>query len=99
MTKEKLPSTRSSQAGQKKTVSPTSKASKPSAVSIYLSAKDKASLEEIAQKNNINRHMLLSYAVRYFLAGYRTGHIKLDPTIEAGKVVLSVHLDLEGPEV
>jgi hypothetical protein len=56
------------------------------------------SLEEIAKKNNINRHMLLSYAVRYFLANYRAGHIKLDPTIEAGKVVLNVNLDLADRE-
>jgi predicted transcriptional regulator len=67
----------------------------PKAVSVYLSNKDKNSLEEIAKKNNINRHMLLSYAVRYFLANYRAGHIKLDPTIEAGRVVLNINLDLE----
>jgi hypothetical protein len=67
---------------------------KPKAVSVYLSTKDKDSLEQIARENNINRHMLLSYAVRYFLANYRAGHIKLDPTIEAGKVVLNVKIPL-----
>ena len=69
---------------------------KPRAVSVYLSTKDRDSIEEIARKNNINRHMLLSYAVRYFLASYRLGHITLDPTIEAGRVVLNVNMDLLG---
>lgn len=69
---------------------------KPRAVSVYLSNKDRDSIEEIARKNNINRHMLLSYAVRYFLASYRLGHIQLDPTIEAGRVVLNVNMDLLG---
>ena len=72
----------------------TNESPKTKAVSVYLSNKDKNSLDEIAKENNINRHMLLSYAVRYFLASYRTGQIKLDPTIEAGKVVLNVTLDL-----
>ena len=80
---------------EKEVVAPGGQPSKPRAVSVYLSSKDRNSLEEIAQKNNINRHMLLSYAVRYFLANYRAGHIKLDPTIEAGKVVLNVHIDLQ----
>ena len=39
--------------------------------------------------------MLLSYAVRYFLPNHRAGHIKLDPTIAAGKVVLNVNIDLQ----
>jgi len=68
--------------------------SNPKSVSVYLSNKDKQTLDEITKENNVNRHMLLSYAVRYFLANYRAGHIKLDPTIEAGKVVLNVNLDL-----
>jgi predicted transcriptional regulator len=95
MAKEKLPEAGRSQSTAKKAATPTNEPSKPKAVSVYLSNKDKDSLEEIAEKNNINRHMLLSYAVRYFLANYRAGHIKLDPTIEAGKVVLNVNLDLK----
>ena len=85
-------------ANEKKTAAPGNQSPRPRAVSVYLSSKDRNSLEEIAQKNNINRHMLLSYAVRYFLASYRLGHIKLDPTIEAGKVVLNVNLDLADRE-
>jgi len=42
--------------------------------------------------------MLLSYAVRYFLANYRLGNIKLDPTIEAGIVLLNVSMDLADRE-
>jgi predicted transcriptional regulator len=95
MAKEKLPEAGQSQSTTKKATAPSNEHSKPKAVSVYLSTKDKISLEEIAKKNNINRHMLLSYAVRYFLANYRAGHIKLDPTIEAGKVVLNVNLDLK----
>jgi|WetSurMetagenome_2_1015567.scaffolds.fasta_scaffold136773_2 hypothetical protein len=67
---------------------------KPKAVSVYLSKKDLSFLEEIARKNNVNRHMLLSYSVRYFLANFRAGHIKLDPTIQNGRVVLNVNIDL-----
>jgi hypothetical protein len=85
-------------AKEKKAAGPGGQPSRPRAVSVYLSSKDRNSLEEIAQKNNINRHMLLSYAVRYFLANYRLGNIKLDPTIEAGKVVLNVNLDLADRE-
>jgi len=73
--------------------------SRPKPVSVYLSNKDRNSLEEIVKTYNINRHMLLSYAVRYFLANYRLGHIKLDPTIEAGKVVLNVNMPLDGMDV
>jgi hypothetical protein len=72
---------------------------RPKPVSIYLSNKDRNSLEEIAKTYNINRHMLLSYAVRYFLANYRLGHIKLDPTIEAGKVVLNVNIPLDNMDI
>jgi hypothetical protein len=73
--------------------------SRPKPVSVYLSNKDRNSLEEIAKTYNINRHMLLSYAVRYFLANYRVGHIKLDPTIEAGRVVLNVNIPLDNMDV
>jgi predicted transcriptional regulator len=90
MAKENLPKAGALQSAKKKAATQTSGSTKPKAVSVYLSNKDRLSLEEIARKNNVNRHMLLSYAVRYFLANYRTGHVKLDPTIEAGKVVLSV---------
>jgi predicted transcriptional regulator len=94
MTKEKLPEVERLQRTEKKAATPTNKIRNTKAVSVYLSNKDKQALDEIAQKNNINRHMLLSYAIRHFLASYRAGHIKLDPTIEAGKVVLTVDLDL-----
>jgi hypothetical protein len=95
MVKGKSPTMDSSKSDQGKATDLAQKAARPRAVSVYLSDKDRASLEEIARMHNINRHMLLSYAVRYFLVGYRTGRIKLDPTIEAGKVVLNVHLDLQ----
>jgi len=95
MAKEELPEAGKSHGTEKKTAIPTNVSSKPKAVSVYLSNKDKHTLEKIAQKNNVKRHMLLSYAVRYFLANYRAGHITLDPTIEAGKVVLNVHIALD----
>jgi predicted transcriptional regulator len=98
MAKEKLPEAGRSHSTVKKVATSTNEPPKPKAVSVYLSNKDKNSLDEIAIKNNINRHMLLSYAVRYFLANYRAGHIKLDPTIEAGKVVLNINLDLQDME-
>jgi predicted transcriptional regulator len=95
MAKEKLPEVVKLHRKEEKSATPTNERSKPKAVSVYLSNKDKHTLDEIALENNINRHMLLSYCVRYFLANYRAGHIKLDPTIEAGKVVLNVHIDLD----
>jgi hypothetical protein len=95
MAKEKFPKAGLSHSTQKKAAAPTNESSRPKPVGVYLSNKDKLALDEIAKEHNINRHMLLSYAVRYFLANYRVGHIKLDPTIEAGKVVLSVNLPLE----
>ena len=85
-------------ANEKKAAAPGSGSPKARAISVYLSSKDRDSLEEIARKNNINRHMLLSYAVRYFLANYRLGTVKLDPTIEKGKVVLHVSMDLADRE-
>lgn len=94
MANKKIPATGSVRNRQAKPADHARKAARPRAVSVYLSDKDRASLEEIARKNNINRHMLLSYAVRYFLSGYRLGHIRLDPTIEDGKVVLHVHQNL-----
>lgn len=96
MSKEKSPKGERSQNTIKATVAQAGDLTRPKSVSVYLSSKDKQSLDEIAKKYNINRHMLLSYAVRYFLANYRAGHVKLDPTIEAGRVVLSVNLPLDG---
>jgi hypothetical protein len=93
MAKDKLPEVKRLHSIKKKATTPTNET--PKAVNVYLSSKDKNSLEAIAKKNNISRHMLLSYAVRYFLANYRAGHIKLDPTIAAGKVVLNVNIDLQ----
>jgi hypothetical protein len=94
MAKVKPPEAGPSKNGRKKAAAAMNGDLKPKAISVYLSTKDQASLVEIARQNNVNRHMLLAYAVRYFLVGYRTGHIKLDPSIEAGKVVLNVHTDL-----
>ena len=94
MSKEKLPQSARLQRSGEKEVTSTAEFQKPKPVSVYLSNKDRHSLEEIASKHKINRHMLLSYCVRYFLANYRAGHIKLDPTIENGKVVLSVNIAL-----
>ena len=96
MSKERLPHSARSQQAETKTVTSTIESQKSKPVSVYLSNKDRHSLEEIASKHKINRHMLLSYCVRYFLANYRAGHIKLDPTIENGKVVLSVNIALKG---
>ena len=95
MAKDKLPEGKRLQSTKKKATTSTNELPKPKAVSVYLSSKDKNSLEAISKKNKISRHMLLSYAVRYFLANYRAGHIKLDPTIAAGKVVLNVNIDLQ----
>ena len=67
---------------------------KPNAMRVYLSNKDKNSIEAMAKKSHIPRHMLLSYAVRYFLANYRLGNVRLDRTIEKGKAVLDVDIDL-----
>ncbi len=72
MAKDKLPKVERQQSTKKKaTTSTLNVLPKPKAVSVYLSSKDKNSLEVIAKKNKISRHMLLSYAVRYFLANYR----------------------------
>jgi predicted transcriptional regulator len=95
MAKEELPEVGRLHGTEKEAETPTNERPKPKVVSVYLSNKDKRSLDEIAQKKNIDRNMLLSYAIRYFLANYRAGNIKLDPTIEAGKVVLNINLDLE----
>jgi hypothetical protein len=94
MAKEQLPESRRLHNSEKKSTSITDERPKPKIVSVYLSKKDKHSLDEIVQKNNIERNLLLSYAIRYFLANYRAGNVKLDPTIEDGKVVLNVNLDL-----
>jgi hypothetical protein len=95
MTKEKLSKVESLHSPEKKTATPTNDPSRPRSYGVYLTETDRHDLEEIAKKLNVNRHMLLSYAVRVFLANYRAGHIELDPTIEAGKVVLNVHIDLQ----
>jgi hypothetical protein len=71
---------------------------KPNVMRVYLSNKDKNSIEAMAKKSRIKRHMLLSYAVRYFLANYRLGNVRLDPTIQAGKMVLDVDIDLDDGE-
>lgn len=77
-----------------KAVIPSKQSPKLTAMRVYLSSKDTNSLLEIAQKYNVKRHMLLSYAVRYFLANYRLGNVRLDRTIEKGKAVLDVDIDL-----
>ena len=77
-----------------KASAPANQSPKLNVMRVYLSSKDTNSLAEITKKYNVKRHMLLSYAVRYFLANYRLGNVRLDRTIEKGKAVLDVDIDL-----
>lgn len=57
-------------------------------VSIYLSAEDHRAVKDIAAKFNVNRHMVLSLAVKNLLRQYRDGELEIKTEIVGGKVTI-----------
>ena len=47
-------------------------------VGIYLRRDVRTAIEEIADKEGLTRHAILSYAVSYFIRQYRAGKVKIE---------------------
>ena len=47
-------------------------------VGVYLTESEKAEIQDIADKEGIKRHALLQYAIRLFVAGYKSGDLKIE---------------------